>query len=99
MEKKMKYTKYIIIIIVIVGGIFVLQVSLAKRNTPPQKEDINLDENGKQIVDNEVKSNKDDETIKGEIDKSKLTEKELKDYENYDPLGRNADNQETEGKE
>lgn len=99
MEKKIKYIKYIVIIIVLLGGIFLIQTCLGENDVATQKEDIELDQNGKQIIDNEGKSGKDNEATKGQIDRSTLSEEELKDYDNYDPLGRNANGQQTEGKE
>lgn len=91
--------KYIIIIVLLVGGFYFVQSSMSKSDEPAKDDKIKLDENGKQIIENEGKRGKDEEKVNGSIDKSTLTKEELREYENYDPLGKNVEGQETEGKE
>lgn len=90
--------KYLIIIVLLIGGLYCLQMSLSNGQSPTRgdiKQDDN--DNGKQILDDQGKVGENKETIKGQIDKSQLTEEELKEYESYDPFGKNANGQETEG--
>lgn len=91
--------KYLVIVVFLTAGLFIVQASLSNDKAPVKNDDIKLDEKEKEIIDNEGKSGKDKDTVKGKIDKSKLTEEELKEYESYDPLGNNAKDQETDGKQ
>lgn len=91
--------KYIVVIVVLIGVFCFYQFAMNKSKPATQNGNIELDQNGKQIIDNEGTNSKDDEVIKGSIDKSTLSEEELRDYENYDPLGKNANDQETSSKE